>query len=133
MKSGFNDHDFRCLDESSRRLAFLEAHFAHGIRSDQRRDLLSANGEDDLSHQSAGTNVHNATDKLVAAADTAKTRPQLWTRLLLRSVQQAVNLALRNTVMPARCLNRAQLSLVHPLLQRRITHTQYLSRITWGK
>jgi hypothetical protein len=56
------NHDFRGLDQRGGGLTCLETHLASRSRSDNRRDLLFADGKNHLGHQAADPHTFNSSN-----------------------------------------------------------------------
>ena len=128
-----HDHHFRGLDQRRGFVAALQAHLARGIGGDDRRDVLPADGHLHLGHQSLDADFHDAAHQLVAAADAAEIGAGLSRLFAQRLVEEAVDLALRDAMVAADRLHRAQLALVDPLLQAGIADAQDYGGIARAK
>src|SRR5688572_15496657 len=67
-----DDHDLGGLDESRRRLTFLQPHLPGGVRGDDGSDVLAADGESHLREQTVKAKINDAASKLVASRDAAE-------------------------------------------------------------
>src|SRR5579859_1015519 len=119
-----DDNHFGGLDQRGGRLALFQIHFAHRAGSDQRSNQLSSYRQSHLSYETADAHVDDAAHELVAPADALVSDPPLVLVMAASAVEQAVNLRLRDAVMSPGRLHRAELAMVDPLLDRRITDLQ---------
>src|SRR5215472_1699799 len=68
----YDDHDLGGLDEGCGNLSFFQTQLACCIGSDDRGNVLPADGESYLCEQTADSDVCNTPDELIASADAAK-------------------------------------------------------------
>src|SRR5689334_787239 len=136
-----DDHDFGRFDERRRSLTHFQAQVSRGVARNDGGDALSADVEQDLGQKTDRFELGDAPHQLISPADQVlepgprRAHPGSTPRQpdLARAAadprapakQHAVNLRARNTVMAARCLHRPDLSLVDPLLESRIAHSQF--------
>ena len=82
------NHDFRCLDERGRGLTGFQIHFARRLRRD-RSDLLLADRNHHLRHQSADAYALDPSDQLISvrsgAHDESRVRLQVLARVRNRN------------------------------------------------
>src|SRR6267143_197519 len=96
----------------------LQSHLFGCIGGDDRCNMLLPDGHPDLRKQAAVPHFQNAPNQLIATADFAKVPAPCFDAAAFQLFwDQAVNLALRNAMVPARRLNRLELPVVDPLLQ----------------
>lgn len=114
--SDSNDHDFGGFNESGGGLPGLESHFTGGRRGDDRRDLLFANRDFYFRHQPADAHTVDPAHKLVSAADSAQYLPALGNSFAPRAIEQTIDFALGNSMMPSCRLDAPYFSSVNPLL-----------------
>src|SRR5437588_12846890 len=111
------DHYFGRLNQRRSPLPGLQAQLLGRIRRDDRRNMLLSDRHRHLRQQPAEFDRHHAPNQLVSPTDFPEISPPRFevpaVQLLLK---QAIDLALRHTVMPARRLHRFDLSMVNPLL-----------------
>ena len=112
------DHHFGGLNQRGSGLPRFQVHLAGGSRRDDRRDLLIADGDNHLRHQSTDAHVLDPANQLIPAAQAAHDERTLRSGSCSGSKQQAIHLALRNPVMSASGSNAAYFLLVDPLLDR---------------
>src|SRR6267142_6181124 len=123
------NHHFRGLDQRRRALSGLQPHLLSRIRGDDRGDLLFTNLQSHLREQAAVLHIHNAAKQLIAPAYLSKvTAPRLNISAFQLFGKQAVDLALRDPVVPDRCLGSLELSAIYPLLECWITDAQNVIR-----
>jgi len=123
--SDAQDHHFGGLDQGRSDLALLQAKFAHSIGSYDRGDLLPADGQSHLRHDSFYFDVNDTTDQLIAGADSPELSPSLRQGdPSNRYVQMLVEFTFRYAVMPALCRNGMKFSRVNPALQSGITNSE---------
>ena len=101
QKSAAKDHYFSGLDESSRGLAFFEAHLPIRIGGDDRSDVLAPDRECYLRQQSFDLEVDNSTHELISATD----MPELGTAFRRHvfaggAIQMAIKFAFRDAMVP---------------------------------
>src|ERR1700677_3648465 len=125
-----DDHDLGGFYQGRDGLAVFQAHFPDGIGGDDGRNPLATDGKRNLGHQAADLDVGNTPDELVPAADASKVRATLRNFLTFRRpIQKSIDFLLRNSVMAARRLHRANLFLIYPLFQCGVADSQYLCSI----
>src|SRR5579884_747324 len=126
--AGFSDaknHDLRGFDEGDGTVARFSAQLLGGIGGDDGGDVLFADGEGDLGKQPAELYGDDASDELVAAADSAEITAA---RDNVASVQffreHAVDFAFRNAVVATRSFRGLDLTAIDPLLERRVADAE---------
>src|SRR5579884_2293308 len=135
--AGFSDaknHDLRGFDEGDGTVARFSAQLLGGIGGDDGGDVLFADGEGDLGKQPAELYGDDASDELVAAADSAEITAA---RDNVASVQffreHAVDFAFRNAVMATRSFRGLDLTAIDPLLERGIADAEDAGGFSRGK
>ena len=109
------DHDFGCLDESGGRLTGLEIHLAGGACRDDRSDLLMADRNHHLRHQTAYAHAFNPSNQLISPAHPTHQEGPLRSRFCCRPEQQPVDFTLRNAMVSSCRSDAADFPLVNPL------------------
>ena len=112
-------------------MALLEAHFTDSVGGDNGRNMLAADREIYLSHESTYFDVGNAPNELVPAAYP----PEIGTTLcnvavFCRLIEEPVDFFLWDAMVSASSLHRSDFPLVDPLFQRWIADAQHLRGFT---
>src|SRR5437867_2237946 len=106
--SDADDHHFCGLDQGCCGLSILQLHFPDGSRSDQGCDELASYRQGDLGDKAADTDINDAADQLVAAADALVGDAPFAFVAAARAIKQAIDLSLWDAVMSAGRLYAAQ-------------------------
>ena len=126
-----HNHYFRRLDQGGGDLALLQSHFPDGIGGHDGCDVLIAHRQCDLSHEAADLYVQHSAHKLVAPADSSKIlAPRFDGVAADRLGEETIDLRFWNSMVPALRLYCFQLSTIDPLLQRRVTDSEHLCRVS---
>jgi hypothetical protein len=123
-----DDHYFCRFDQGCCGFSDFQAHLTYCVGRDNRSDVLAADGESYLGHQSADLYLDHAAHQLIAAADFAEIGSALahFTPACLL-MEKPIQLFFWNPVMATGGCHRSDLALVNPLLQRRVTDPEDLS------
>src|ERR1700686_4734409 len=127
--SDSDDHHLGSLNQGRGGLSLPQLHFAHGPRSDQRRNELTAHRYRDLGDQSANAYVDDAADELVTAADALVGDAAFTLVVPPCAVKQTIDFCLRDAVMGAGGFDDSQFAAVDPLLNRGIADLQLQGRV----
>lgn len=122
------DHHIRRFDESSRRVAFLQLKFMHGIRCNNGGDARSADSKHDLGKQPVNANAYDFAGKLVATTHMTVTLAGLDGWLLLILGKEWLQRSFGNAVMSAGGQASLQLASQNPLFDRGVTDTYQAGR-----
>src|SRR5882724_8978279 len=127
--SNSQNHHFGRFHESRCSLSDLQPHLFGCIGGDNCRDVLLADRHPNLRQQTAVLYFQHASDQLIAPADLAKIPASCFDAAAFQFFRDhAVDLALRNAMVPSRRLHGLDLSVVDPLLQRGIADAQNVRR-----
>src|SRR6266446_7300472 len=125
------NHHLGRFHESRCSLSDLQPHLFGRIGGDNCRDMLLSNRHPNLGQQAAVLHFQHAPNQLIAPADLAEiAAPRFDTAAFQFFRNHAVDLALRNAMMPARRLHGLELPVVDPLLQGRIADAQNICRFS---
>src|SRR5580765_6470480 len=112
-RSHAQDHNLGGLDQRGNGLTLLQAHLANSIGGDNGSDVLTADGERHLGHQSQGLDLRDPAHELISATDSAEIAAALANVAgLLRAIEEFVDLLLGNAMVAAGGLDGANLALV---------------------
>src|SRR6266850_429869 len=116
-------HESRCS------LPDFQPHLFGRIGGNNCRDMLLADRHPNLCQQAAILHFQHASDQLIAAAYFAEIATPCFDASAFQFFRNhAVDLALRNAMVPARRLHGLELPVIDPLLQGRIADAQYVRR-----
>ncbi len=130
----FADHYLGGFDQGGGAVAGFQAEFARGVGGDDGGDALLADRKRHLRKQPFDAEIDHAPDELVAPADAAEVAaPALHVATVETFWQKAVNLGLRDAVVPSGRFRRFYFLAVNPLFERWVTDTQDLCGLARGE
>ncbi len=119
-----NNHDLGCFNKSCRSLPRLEPHLAGGGCCNDGSNLLFADGYLHFCHQTANAHILYTTHELIPSADATDNVLTLGSCSCSGPKQEAINLALPDSMVTSRCFHATDFLRIDPLLDCGETNPQ---------
>ena len=142
LRARTDDHDFRRLDQSCRKLPFLQTQIAARIAGDDRGDGLAADVERDFGHQTGDFDFGDTANELVSPADEVFETfgqfptgrwffPGAFSRVAEEG--EAIDFGARNAVVSTGSADGLYFAMIDPLFDGRVAHSQLAGGIVQFK